>query len=192
MKFKNIDSLSKEDIALWEKGLDSDRKGSVNRKRPKDRKLSICGDLLALEVFKERYPDRKFSIKRTEHGKPFFEDSDLFFSVSHKGEIAVCAYDNRPIGVDIEQIKPFNERLAKRICTSDELEYISNDPLRFAEIWTVKEAYSKLIGNGISMGLKSIIIDINEKTVCGSHFKSKTFDGYVCSWVELKENYGEN
>ncbi len=181
--FKSTDTLCDHEISLWEKEFDKKRVDAVNRKRCTDRSLSICGDILILNAYKSRYPDKAFKIIRTDKGKPFLENGEFYFSISHKGEMAVCAVNESPVGIDIETVAPFNKRLAERICTEKELLYIGDSELRFTEVWTVKEAYSKLNGGGISIGLRSIIIDESSKTVCGLPFYTEIIDGYVYSWV---------
>ena len=181
--FKNSETLTGEEISLWETEFDSKRVALVNRKQEKDRILSICGDLLILKAFKSKFKDKPLLTKYTEHGKPYLKDNEFYISVSHKGNLAVCAVCEREIGIDIESVKTFDKRLADRICNEQELNYIGNDDLRFAQIWTIKEAYSKLCGHGIAMGLKSIIIDIQNKTVCNLPYYTEVQDGYVYSWV---------
>lgn len=184
---KPINTLTSEDIALWESSYSSERISAVNRKLDNDKILSICGDLLVLNAFKSRFPDKEFRVSLSQHGKPYLKENEFYFNVSHKSKMAVCIIDDSPVGIDIEDIKPFNKQVAKRICTEQELTYIGEDAVRFAEIWTVKEAYSKLMGRGISMGLCSIIIDIKSKTVCGLPFFTEKIDGYVYSWVVIKK-----
>lgn len=188
--FKDACTLTNDEISVWEKEFDSDRVNAVNRKRENDRILSICGDLLVFNAFKSRYPHKEFRIKHNDKGKPYLCGDEFYFSISHKGTKAVCLIWDKPVGIDIEDIKPFNKRTAERICTQNELQYVGDSEQRFAEVWTVKEAYSKLKGNGISMGLGNIIIDINQKTVCGLPFFTEILEGYVYSWVVSDENNG--
>ena len=78
--------------------------------------------------------------------------------------MVVCAVDDKPIGIDIEQIRPIDLTVAKRICTDEELLYLfGHTPTdedftyttdteiltRFFELWTAKEAYGKCMGEGI-------------------------------------------
>lgn len=85
-------------------------------------------------------------------------------NISHSGDMVVCAVDDRPVGIDIEQIRPIDLTVAKRICSVEELLYLfGHRPTeqdftyttdteilaRFFEIWTAKEAYGKCLGSGI-------------------------------------------
>lgn len=64
----------------------------------------------------------------------------------------MCAVSNSPIGLDIEEIKPVDISVIKRVCNNDELKYAlqDNSYKRFFEIWTFKEAYFKCIGTEIT------------------------------------------
>ena len=188
--FKDACTLTNDEISLWEKEFDANRINAVNRKQKIDRALSICGDLLIFNAFKSRFPDKELRINYTNKGKPYLCNNEFYFSVSHKGDKAVCVINETPVGIDIENIKPFNKKTAERICTPNELQYIGDSEQLFAEIWTVKEAYSKLKGDGISMGLGSIIIDKGKKTVCGLPFFTEISEDYVYSWVVSDKNNG--
>ncbi|MCL2874342.1 MAG: 4'-phosphopantetheinyl transferase superfamily protein [Defluviitaleaceae bacterium] len=92
-----------------------------------------------------------------ENGKPYLKNAPEFhFNISHTNSAVAAAISNKPIGVDIELIKPENSRLmnvAKKMFLPDEFEYITAQDdganKRFFEIWTRKEAYAKYIGTGI-------------------------------------------
>ena len=78
--------------------------------------------------------------------KPFFSDNEVFFSLAHCGDYAVCAVSDVPVGVDIELPRVGGARLAKRFFQPDEaaLVYAADDPDReFCRLWTLKESYIK-------------------------------------------------
>ena len=94
-----------------------------------------------------------------EHEKPYLADGVMFFSVSHSGDIVAIAVDDYEVGCDVEAI-PSEDRLkiADRFYHKREREYVSasDDNLRaFCRIWTRKEAYLKMTGEGISNDLTS-------------------------------------
>lgn len=83
-------------------------------------------------------------IAREAGGKPFFPDRpDICFSLSHSRGAAVCALHDRPVGVDVEQLRPAPGRLAKGM--EDEA---------FFRLWTAKEATVKRQGLGIGALLR--------------------------------------
>jgi 4'-phosphopantetheinyl transferase len=109
------------------------------------------------------------------HGKPMVdtESADerrLAFSIAHTGGLAACAISRiADVGIDVETIDHARNELelSRRYFASSEvaeLERCSPDarPERFAEIWTLKEAYLKAIGTGLSQPLDSFAFLFNE------------------------------
>ena len=46
-------------------------------------------------------------VERSPRGKPLFPGlDDHWFSLSHSGGIALCALSDRPVGVDVELVRP--------------------------------------------------------------------------------------
>lgn len=85
-----------------------------------------------------------------ENNKPWA--GNCFVSISHsKNMIAVCKSD-KPVGIDIEFIATERDykKIANRFYKGKELEYFNFSPTAetFYEIWTKKEAYSKISGQG--------------------------------------------
>ncbi|MDZ7965273.1 MAG: 4'-phosphopantetheinyl transferase HetI [Nostoc sp. DedSLP03] len=97
-----------------------------------------------------------------QRGKPVladkFADSGLAFNLSHSQGLGLCAVNcTRPIGVDLEYIRPMSdlEALAKRFFLAREYDMLrSLSPNQQQEIffryWTCKEAYLKATGDGLS------------------------------------------
>jgi 4'-phosphopantetheinyl transferase len=101
-------------------------------------------------------------------GKPFFAgEGEPHFSLSHSGEWVACALDVRPIGVDIERIRPYTSRLddvARRVCTDEELAAVraAAQPDRlFTALWCLKESYAKALGKGLSLPLRSVTFHVD-------------------------------
>lgn len=90
-----------------------------------------------------------------EHGKPFLaQHPELFFSLSHAGNLAVAAAGYSALGVDIERIGRANERIATRFFSEGEqrlLEAATDYSLEFIKIWTAHEAFGKALGTGLSL-----------------------------------------
>ena len=88
-----------------------------------------------------------------ERGKTYFKDIPAFFSLSHSGRYAVCAVAKTEVGIDVQEKRTANMRLAKRFFTHREYEYVKSDPKdNFNRIWARKEAFSKAAGDGIQIG----------------------------------------
>lgn len=93
------------------------------------------------------------------HGKPY--TGDFCFSLSHSDDMVLCAISDKDIGADIQRIKPFDIRLAKRCLREDELsalEAAEDKDAEFTCLWTMKESAVKLSGEGIQMGLSSFSV----------------------------------
>ena len=102
------------------------------------------------------------------NGKPFFENRQLQFNLSHSGDIALVAVaQSRQVGADIEQVRPMPDlqAVAARVCTPGELDRLGGlaDPDReraFFAMWTRKEALAKGTGEGIG----AIVRDAREES----------------------------
>lgn len=117
---------------------------------------SPCPSNRAKEIIKEQL---NRPVLYLDNGKPYTEGSPI--SISHSGEFVLIGIHNKEIGVDIEVIKPFNPRLIARYFTKDEQDFIKCDA-DFFKIWTVKEAYLKLTGEGLK-GIKKLNVIKNGK-----------------------------
>lgn len=147
------------------------------RKRPAKRLSVVAGELVRNAISKEfniKADDIRFRTGKT--GKPYAENVKVEFSISHSGNIAVCAISDKPVGIDIECIKDININVAKRLFTHDEQNYVFEKwalaKQRFFEVWTRKEAYVKMLGKGVSyfpefsvMGNPNIDTHIREKYI---------------------------
>ena len=99
-------------------------------------------------------------ILKGEYGKPYLRDyPDTNFNISHTKDAIVCAMADKPVGVDVESVKPFNKRIVERFFTQNEQDYIfvskEGQDERFAEIWTKKESYIKCSGKGMAIPFES-------------------------------------
>lgn len=94
------------------------------------------------------------------YGKPYLMDyPKAHFNISHSGQYVVCAVSDRPVGIDIQEIVPYCSEIAANVCNLTELAHlgVSSEPAtEFARIWTKKEAFVKLTGNGITEEMKDI------------------------------------
>ena len=88
-------------------------------------------------------------VERLPGGKPVFPDGDAYLSVTHTGSLYAAAFASVPVGVDAEARGEADARVAGRFF--DEAERRGD----FYEVFTAKEAVSKISGAGIS-ALRSI------------------------------------
>lgn len=67
-------------------------------------------------------------ILRTEAGKPYFRESDLFFSLSHTGSLCACLIGTQRVGLDIQQMRMTRTvSIAERYFSDSEIEYIEKN-----------------------------------------------------------------
>lgn len=143
-KLFDINNLTDELYNKYFGMMSNSRKEKVlSLKDQNARKRTVAGEMLVKQMISE-----DICIEIGENGKPYARG--IYFSISHTENFVVCAVADAPVGIDIERIKPYSDRLAKRITTKKEYDYINKDAERLWEIWTLKEAIIKKEGKGIS------------------------------------------
>ena len=98
--------------------------------------------------------DRLPELAREERGKPYFPGAPQYhFNLSHSGPFALCALSDRPVGVDIQVVRPaWSPKLVDRSCTPEErawLAVLGDRPEDFAALWACKESMGKESGYGL-------------------------------------------
>ena len=152
---------------------------------------SLLGARLLHILFRQRYPTagRAFALSANAHGKPFLpEYPDFHFNITHSVRTVACAVDDAPIGIDVEELRPVNLKIAGRFFTPAEQAFILAHPAAeqqaaFYHIWTRKESYLKWLGKGLSFPLSSF--DVHEHPPEGIYFHALGADAasvcHVCS-----------
>ena len=180
------DTMQFDNFSQYVRLLPPERREKISRYRfDKDKLRSLAAGLLIRRV------TGGGELVYGEHEKPYLADEALFFSVSHSGDIVAIASDTAEVGCDVEVI-PAEKRLkiADRFYHPNEREYVysSDDKTRaFCRIWTRKEAYLKMTGEGISSDLTAF--DTTSKPLT-SQIYTKDMDGYslsVCSAEPIAE-----
>lgn len=107
------------------------------------------------------------SYRYNAYGKPYFTNVPLYFSLSHSGSRILCACSEQEIGADLQKETGQNgKKISKRFFSRLENDYLNGitDEIlakeTFFRLWTRKEAYGKLAGDGI---LKAADIPLLEK-----------------------------
>ncbi len=154
-------------------------------KNESDKKLCIAADMILRKVLSEKTgtAPEKLVFGLESKGKPYLENAEYKFSVSHSGKyVAVAVNKSCDIGIDVEMIRPVRSAVARHILTRKDIEYVFNDDKipdgiinsrevleRFFKVWTYKEAFVKLTGEGITDNIKSF--SFNEKNCCNEIFE---------------------
>ncbi len=142
------------------------RQKALSYKFDRDRFLCAKAYLMLEDMLRTEYgiqhcPEFSYG----SNGKPYFKElSDIHFNMSHCPKGVACAVSDRPVGIDIEEIQ-FDEPVAMRVFNADEYARIkecATPAEKFTELWTMKESYLKLTGQGISMDLKNVIADAHD------------------------------
>jgi len=118
-----------------------------------------------LSWYLDRKPDQ-IEFRKNQFGKPFLVDAGpgrLEFNLSHSASLVTVALAlQRPIGVDVERIRPLPDLLlvAEDHFAPPERALLAEasppDRLRaFFTCWTRKEAYIKALGTGLSAPLNT-------------------------------------
>lgn len=85
-------------------------------------------------------------------GKPRLEEGPCF-SLSHSGEMLLCALSDRAVGADVQRLTPYRPELARRFFTAKECAWLDGQKRpgeAFSLLWSLKESYAKMLGRGIA------------------------------------------
>ncbi|KAB1158709.1 4'-phosphopantetheinyl transferase superfamily protein [Tenacibaculum aiptasiae] len=122
-------------------------------------------------------------IQKSKYGKPYFENSNFGFNISHSGEYIVCIIsteEKNNLGIDIEEVNPIEFDSFKNVFSEKEKREISNYK-SFYTFWTRKEAVVKADGRGLLMPLNTI-----NTTISPLLLDNKAYYLYE---VEIDQNY---
>ncbi len=139
------------------------RKKACAYRRPIDQLLCVKAYILLQQLLKDEYnitrqPEFTFAAK----GKPQLKHfPDIHFNLSHCPKGALCAIGNEPVGCDIESIdNKIDMDILNRCCSLQERTMILNSDHQeesFTVLWTKKEAFLKLSGEGLCEDLPGLL-----------------------------------
>lgn len=119
-------------------------------------------------------PPHKLHIARTDDGKPFLAETPhpLYFNLTHSGNFAALAVTSLgELGVDIETARNRSYlQIVERYFHPDEIKHLHDceEALQqqlFYRLWTLKEAFFKATGTGISTGLEKVYFSFQDDTI---------------------------
>ena len=133
-----------------ERGLSRGEEGQLQRR--------LARALLGLALRREFSLELDtLPMERGPQGKPHFPGVPVEFSLSHCRGMVCAGLSAAPLGVDVQPARPYSQRLARRICTPEELAWLGGSPQKDRDLmalWTWKEAVMKLWGQGMSYGFQ--------------------------------------
>ena len=155
-------------------------------KHEQGRKLSAAAYMLLCKALREEYGINEAPLfEYSEHGKPaIVGHSEIFFNLSHCRSVAACVVASSPVGVDVEDVREFKDSLARYVLNDEEYAAVmssSSPDKEFIRLWTMKESYLKLTGEGITRDLKTVLADTAKY-----HFDTQQFGSAiltVCSFL---------
>jgi 4'-phosphopantetheinyl transferase len=156
--------------------------------RLEDRSLRAAAHVLLRSILAQslNVAPGRIRIATTPYGKPYVPNvRDFHFNLAHAGDWAVCATDTRPIGVDVEAVRPLELEAAEHMLSREEYRDLLRQqrPKRlrqFYELWTLKESYVKALGVGFRIAPQSFTLRIQGRgaialsgpnAVSGYHFQ---------------------
>ncbi|MEA3504424.1 MAG: 4'-phosphopantetheinyl transferase superfamily protein [Bacteroidota bacterium] len=153
----NFDKLD----AKWNNSPKNAIAKALKHKNPKDKLRSLSGEILVRYALQQNFslaPSIEFSYK--EKGKPFLSEKNIHFNISHSGDWVVCSTAQNKVGIDVEKIKKEKLKVANRFFSEREIDYLSNTSEEkkdeeFTRLWTIKEAYLKFLGTGLTKALNT-------------------------------------
>ncbi len=192
--FLNTENLDSSAFSsAFEKMSDDRKKETLALVSENKRKQKIAADMLCRQMLAnaDGINPENIIFGKASNGKPYARNSDFRFSISHCGNLVICAVSKKEIGIDIEKIRDIRLKAAEKFASKNELEYIGNIPERFFEIWTLKEAFFKCKGTGLGADIKNVSFEIDGKNITCSENGyelcfDNSFDGHICS-ICIKE-----
>lgn len=173
--------------------------------RRKNNRLQSYGASLLLHRILNEHGKSMGDMFYSETGKPMIDG--IFFSISHSANRVMCAVSSQTVGCDIEKIEAGEnlehrfEKIAKRFFSKREVQELEDAPEEerrnlFYRIWTMKESYVKMTGEGLKAPLANIEFEIDNDNVkvyrdgeqCRCAMHTWEMDGYrmsVCGEEEF-------
>lgn len=159
----------------------------------KDDKLRFFLGRLSLKELDESFSEDQITFN--EYGKPLYEDNHINFNISHSYDYVITCISKKEIGIDIEKIRAVPLNTIKQFATMSEQDYILSEKSdiykRLFQIYTLKEAYFKMMGTNLNEIL-NVEFRISENTITCSDssvraYFIKDLSDYVISYVEKKK-----
>ena len=139
VRYIQITQVPPERLALWRSWLSPQRRKRAGRML--DDRETVCGEGLARELLAAALhcPPEEAPLRYDAQGKPLTDG--LYLSISHSRGLAACAVADRPVGLDVELVRPAPRRVWEHL--SPEERSHAADDAAFFRLWTAKEALLK-------------------------------------------------
>ena len=191
---KNINDYNKDDINNFYMKIPKLKKDRIDKyKNYESKTRSIVAEIAFSELLaKKNISYNSLEYYNNEYGKSYLKNNNLFFNISHSFDYVITIISNKEIGIDIEKIRktPFN--VINQFATEKEKEYIlsssKNIEERIFKIYTLKEAYFKMLGTNLNHILEVEFIIKKDRIYCNDYNVKVGFindiNGYVIAYCE--------
>ena len=161
--FDDYDNFSCENFSDF---LSEKRREKFNKlKKKRDKENCVASYLLLKKALKD-FGIENFEIVIGENGKPFLKDNgNTFFNISHTASGVAVVADEKPVGIDIQDILEAKNAVIERCFSEREKEIISSSPSPekdFTRLWTLKESAVKCSAETVA-SLKNYCFEEREK-----------------------------
>ena len=160
----NINTLSEDVIGQTVAAMSPARRTRIDAHPAARRRESAAAEYLAGELIFRRTGRRDPVIVQDERGRPFFRGCSLFLSLSHSGDYAAAAVSDRPVGIDIERLRPVSPGILRLFATENEQALFGGTEENILRLWTLKEAYFKATGLPFAAWKKTDLSELWECT----------------------------
>lgn len=137
------------------------RAQTLSKKHVQGQKECALSYTLLCRALKEHGHDLLPTFEYGKYGKPMLKElPSVHFNLSHCRVAVACAIAKEEVGIDIEMLGRYKPALAQHTMNAAELQEIAcadDADIAFTRLWTMKEAYAKLTGEGISTNMRELL-----------------------------------
>ncbi|WP_232697219.1 4'-phosphopantetheinyl transferase family protein [Brevibacillus daliensis] len=164
-----------------------------------DQVRTLIADVFVRDLIRQtlHIPFEQIGISTNEYGKPFVTNDSMngfSFNLSHSGEWIFVGTFHDSIGVDVQQCKKIQLRLADRFFSAEEQKQLLLQPENhqeaiFFRYWACKESYIKYVGKGISYKLSSFTIQLGSSSDIHEVHENGRDTGIRCREYQVDPGY---
>lgn len=162
--FDDYENFSAENFLNF---LPQNRREKFEKLRLKRDKENCVVSYLLLKKALKNFGIENFEYEIGENGKPFLKGNEnIFFNISHSASGVAVVADEKPVGIDVQDILDVKSGVIERCFSEIEKERIfssAKPEKEFTRLWTLKESAVKCNCETVAF-LKNYCFDSDEKT----------------------------
>lgn len=188
----DISEMSEEELKIAYSFSDHSRQEKIKALNRLEDKKRCAGAGLLLYWFLSDIKDGAVGIAYEKTGKPCLINSSMYLSITHSGKWVAVTFSHMPIGLDIEEVKFVKPGVYPHCTVKSESDALINLPMpkrtsEFIRLWTLKESYVKMTGQGLYDRLNEIEVINNGEYYCIERLSVKE-DVFLLN-TEFDNNY---